>query len=223
MRCVSVKIELSRTIHPADGEYKKAAAEIAFAPDENATEINVGNALTTAFDFAQAHICERLGLTVKKITLEHPVPEDAPPGMAVDPAVAKKEAAAAKRKAKKAEKDAAALMKAAEEKPSAAAVTDDDEIPGFLKRDETPNEAKPPSAADIVDDENQTEIISDGELISTVSAKVAAMMEAGTKNAADIIKKSIGAFNPEPGTPFKIPNIPQEKRREFLATIELIG
>lgn len=238
MRCVSVKIELGRTIQPAQYESKTARAEITYVPSENETEINVGDALTTAFDFAQAHICERLGLVApgvaaltRAIDVQTEIDGDPPVGMPVDPAVAKKEATTAKRKATIAKNKAIEVeRKAAEDadQTSAAAVTDDDEIPGFMKRGETATgeletEAKPKSAAAIEDDDDQPEVITDGELISAVSAKVAAMVEAGTGNAAAIIKKTIGAFNPEPGTPFKIPDIPQEKRKEFLATIDLIG
>lgn len=239
MRCITVEVEISRTIHPSDGEYKKAAARIAYALPEDEMVVDADTALREAFDVAQAHVCERLGLKVPaKVILEVEMRIAEPPKDDTKVELTRGQKAAKTRAANKAKAAApdpdeipmggagakaedAALAPA--EKPAAvnpAAIVDDDPLGLGLSVDK-------PTVAVSVDEVVEDALLDvvqleTGDLIKAVSAKVVEMQEAGVENASQKIKKTINSFNPHPDEPFKIPQIPADQRQKFLDTLKLM-
>lgn len=265
MRCVAVEVEIGRTLRPADFESKSARARITYMLPEDEMVIDADKALREAFDVAQAHVCERLGLKVPaKVILEVEM-RIAEPAQNIAPEVRGTTAAdaermnnevnekepeltrgqkAAKTRAENKVKKAEAAVRI-EERSEKAAAPDPDEIPmggaDAKLEDAALVPAEKPAVVDpaaVVEEDAPTtamsvdEVVEDamldvvqletGDLIKAVSKKVVEMQENGVENASDKVKKTINSFNPNPGEPFKIPQIPADQRQKFLDTLKLM-
>ncbi len=203
MRCTKVEVEFSRTVQPAQYESKSAKASISYVPENEDEVIDEEEALRVAFELAKDHVLRQVGLIP-------PLARTRQEKAAVTRAATKITKEKNEAKAQKAA-DTRALNKAKAQQAAASVV------------DEDPTPLAAVSAADIVDDDTGPEVISDGDLIKAVSAKVAELQEAGVNGASDILKKNIASFNPTPGTPFNLANIPPEKRQAFLDQVKLLG